>query len=99
LNEQAISRFEVDERRLDERVKHNVMLATALTPLVGYELAGRIVRMAMAQGLPVIEAARELSGLAEDELQRLLDPVRLALGDDRSASTNEDAHDNPGSSR
>jgi fumarate hydratase class II len=80
LNEQAIMRFEVDEQLLSDRVKRNVMLATALTPRIGYELAGKIVQMSITQGLPVIEAARELSGLPEDELQHLLDPERLALG-------------------
>ena len=80
LNEQAIMRFEVDEQLLSDRVKRNVMLATALTPRIGYELAGKIVRMSITQGLPVIEAARELSGLPEDELQHMLDPERLALG-------------------
>jgi fumarate hydratase class II len=89
LNEQAITCFKVDERILNDRVKHNVMLATALTPRIGYALAGKIVRMALAQGLPVIEAARELSGLPDDELQQLLNPERLALGHDLPGLIND----------
>jgi fumarate hydratase class II len=54
------------------------MLVTALTPRIGYDLAGRIARKALAEGRAVIDVAREQSGLPEADLERLLDPVRTA---------------------
>jgi len=78
LEEGAIARFEADVAGLRERAERNALLATALVPRVGYELAGAIARAALAQGRPVIEIARELTSLPEGELQDLLDPERMA---------------------
>ncbi len=78
LETQAIARFEVDGGALAERARRNAMLATALTPRIGYELAGRIARTALAEGRAVIDVAREQSGLAPAELEALLDPARMA---------------------
>jgi len=78
LEEQAIMRFEADVEALAERAGRNDMVATALTPRIGYDLAGRIARTALEQGRAVIEVARELSGLRDDVLVDLLDPMRMA---------------------
>jgi fumarate hydratase class II len=78
LETQAIARFEADTAVLAERARRNLMLVTALTPRIGYDLAGRIARTALAEGRAVIDVAREQSGLPEAELERLLDPERAA---------------------
>jgi fumarate hydratase class II len=78
LEEQAIARFQANAGELADRVARNPMLATALTPRIGYDLAGRIARTALEQGRPVAEVARELSGLPDEELAELLDPARMA---------------------
>jgi fumarate hydratase class II len=78
LETQAIARFEADTAALAEGAQRNLMLATALTPRIGYDLAGRIARTALAEGRTVIDVAREQSGLPEAELVRLLDPARTA---------------------
>lgn len=78
LERQAIACLEADVAGMRGRLERNAMLATALVPRIGYERAGAIARMALAQGRPVVDVARELSGLPEDELQLLLDPVRMA---------------------
>lgn len=78
LEVKAIARFEADIPTLADRTRRNAMLATALAPRIGYALAGRIARTALAQGRPVIDVARELSGLGEEELKKLLDPMRMA---------------------
>jgi len=78
LEEQAIGRLEANVEALAERASRNAMLATALTPRIGYDLAGRIARTALEQGRPVFDVARELSGLPEGELLNLLDPLRMA---------------------
>lgn len=78
LERQAIACFEADVQGLETRAKRNAMLATALTPRIGYDLASRIARTALAQGRAVIEVAREQSGLVEAELVELLDPEQMA---------------------
>jgi fumarate hydratase class II len=77
LGQQAIMRFEADAAALGERAARNAMLTTALTPRIGYDLAGEIARKALEQGRPVLDVARELSGLPEEELAELLDPLRM----------------------
>ena len=58
-------------------VAHNAMLATALAPTVGYDMAAEIAKSATRRRITVLEAARVTSGLAEDQLQALLDPAAM----------------------
>jgi len=78
LEEQAVDRFEVDAGALAEVASRNAMLATALTPRIGYDLASEIARKALQEERSVIDVARELSGLPDVELEQLLDPMRMA---------------------
>ncbi len=78
LHKQTIARLEVATGRLLDRSRRNVMLVTALTPYIGYDLAGRIAKAALEQERPVIDVAREMTELSAAELERLLDPARMA---------------------
>jgi fumarate hydratase class II len=78
LEAKAIARFEARVRALEERARRNAMLVTALTPRLGYELAGRIARTSLDEGRTVADVALEFSGLPEHELAELLDPARIA---------------------
>jgi fumarate hydratase class II len=82
LERQAIACFEADVHGLRTMAKRNAMLATALTPRTGYDLASKIARTALEQGRAVIEVAREQSGIAEAELAELLDPEQMARPQD-----------------
>ena len=63
------------------------MLATAMSTRIGYDLAARIAKRALEQGRAVIEIARELSGLSEEELLNLLNPERMARPHDRNTKS------------
>ncbi|MGD2117999.1 MAG: class II fumarate hydratase [Chromatiales bacterium] len=78
LQTRVIARFEVDQEKLLERVRHNTMLVTALSPHIGYDLAAQIAHAAIGQQRPVIDVAREMTALSDDELKLLLDPGRMA---------------------
>jgi fumarate hydratase class II len=78
LADKSIAGFRVNDARLRDALARNPILATALNPIVGYMKAAEIAKQAYAQGRPIIDVAVELSGLGRDELERLLDPVRLA---------------------
>ena len=49
-------------------------MCTALAPVIGYDQAAAIAKQAYATDRTVREVAREQQVLAEDELDRLLDP-------------------------
>jgi fumarate hydratase class II len=58
-------------------VEEGLMLATALTPAIGYDAAAKIAKEALATGKHVREIARERTQLTAEELDRLLDPSRM----------------------
>jgi len=58
-------------------VEEGLMLATALTPAIGYDAAAKIAKEALATGKRVREIARERTQLSAEELDRLLDPSRM----------------------
>ena len=59
-------------------VEASVGSVTALVPLIGYERAADMAKQALATGRTVRELAREALGLSDEELDRLLNPTRLA---------------------
>jgi len=63
-----------------EALDRNPILVTALNPIIGYEKAAAIAKQAYRQGRPVLEVARELTGMPEKALRRLLDPTLLTRG-------------------
>lgn len=53
---------------------------TALNPIIGYEKVAAIAKRAYKEQRPVLDVAKEDSGLSEAELRRLLDPAALTRG-------------------
>lgn len=60
-----------------EMVERGLMLATALAPAIGYDLAAAVAKEAAATGRTIREVAREMTDLSEEELTRLLDPEKM----------------------
>jgi fumarate hydratase class II len=54
------------------------MLATALTPELGYDRVSKLTREAERKGQSVREAVLEAGLLSEERFDELVDPARLA---------------------
>ena len=80
LADAAIAGLAVREDRVREALARNPILVTALNPVVGYEKAAAMAKQAYREGRPILDVARETSGLSDDELKRLLDPAALTRG-------------------
>ncbi len=80
LADSAIAGLKVRQDKVKEALDRNPILVTALNPIIGYEKAAAIAKRAYKEGRPVLEVAREDSGLPEAELKRLLDPATLTQG-------------------
>ncbi|MCH7494238.1 aspartate ammonia-lyase, partial [bacterium] len=80
LGQKALDHTEIKAETIAERLWKNPILATALTPTIGYERAAAIAKRAYTEGRSVLEVAVEDTGMDEDELRRLMDPSRLASG-------------------
>ena len=60
-----------------EMVTQGLMLATGLTPAIGYDAATAIAKEAAATGKTIRELAKEKAGLTDAQLDVLLDPARM----------------------
>ena len=78
LADKAIAGFEVNTEHIAELVEKNPIMVTALNPVIGYELGAKIAKQAYADGRKVKEVALELTELAEEDLERILDLASLA---------------------
>ncbi len=78
LAEKSVSGFVVNEERIAAINERSPVLATALVPVIGYDKAAEIAKKAYAEGRRVKDVALEMSGLSEEELDRLLDPGSMA---------------------
>ncbi len=74
FDERAIQGLEVDRKRASGYVEQSLAMCTVLAPVIGYEKAASIAKEAYRTGRTVREVAREMSGIAEDHLNALLDP-------------------------
>ncbi len=77
LADRAVATFRVNTVAVEASLAQNPILATALNPLIGYDRAAEIARTAYRENRPVLEVAREMTEIPEEELRRLLDPSRL----------------------
>jgi fumarate hydratase class II len=51
-------------------------MCTALAPVIGYDQAAKIAKLAYERGRTVREVAIETSGLTRERLEELLDPEK-----------------------
>ena len=75
LATQCVRGIEATERG-PALVEQGLMLATALTPVVGYDRAAELAKEAARTGRTIREVARNF-GLSEEQLREYLDPARM----------------------
>ena len=80
LANDAIAGLKVRRENVDAALARNPILVTALNPIIGYEKAAAIAKRAYKEQRPVLDIAREDSGLSDAELDTLLDPAELTKG-------------------
>ncbi|MGR8979017.1 MAG: class II fumarate hydratase [Gammaproteobacteria bacterium] len=80
LADKAIAGFTVNKDKIVRPLSKNPILATALNPIIGYAKAAEIAKTAYEQDRPIVDVAAELTDLSRDELETLLDPIRLTYG-------------------
>lgn len=64
LADKAITSFTVNEKSIADALTRNPILVTALNPIVGYEKAAKIAKLAYAEGLPIIDVAEKNTNLS-----------------------------------
>jgi fumarate hydratase class II len=80
----CVNGLEADVERCERNVERSLAMCTALAPVIGYDEAARIAKLASESGRTVREVALEISGLNEEKLDELLNPRRQAGSDGKS---------------
>ena len=80
LADGAIAGLKVRRENVEAALARNPILVTSLNPIIGYEKAAAIAKRAYKEQRPVLDVAREDSGLSDAQLESLLDPAELTKG-------------------
>jgi fumarate hydratase, class II len=72
--EHCVDGIEADAERLDETMRRSLMLATALTPKIGYDKAAQIAKAAHANGTSLREEALQSGFVTAEEFDALVRP-------------------------
>jgi len=64
-------------KKIKEYVDSSLMLVTALSPIIGYDKASKIVHYAMDNDLTLKAAALKLGFVTENEFDRIVDPAKM----------------------
>ncbi|MCL1592859.1 MAG: class II fumarate hydratase [Actinomycetia bacterium] len=73
MREKMIDGIEADAERAKWLLEQNVIIITALVPVIGYDKSAEVAKKAFKEGRGVREVALELDVLPEDELNAALD--------------------------
>lgn len=80
LADRAIAGFSVNAELIQKKLWANPILVTALNPIIGYEKGAEIAKRAYREQRSILEVAKEMTELSEEELLKLLDPKSLTEG-------------------
>jgi aspartate ammonia-lyase len=78
LRERCVSGISANPDRMRHFVEQSIGIVTALVPVLGYEVSTEIARDALASGRGVYEIVTERGLLTREQLDRALDPERMA---------------------
>ena len=70
----CVAGLQADAEKPESNIERSLAMCTALAPVIGYDKAAHIAKVAYETNRTVREVARELSGLDEPTLTRLLNP-------------------------
>ena len=68
---------EPNQKKIREQVERSLMLVTALSPVIGYDKAPKIVHCAADNDLTLKEAALKLCFVTAVEFGRVVDPRKM----------------------
>ena len=77
FDEQCASGLEPNRDEIDEHLRRNLMVVTALNPHIGYDKGAEIAKKAHADGTTLREAALELGHLTAEQFDEWIDPLAM----------------------
>lgn len=89
LRTKCVDGITVNERMLQHYMETTVGIVTALNPIIGYEKATELATEAYASNQGILQIIREKHILTEQQINELLDPVKLTGLDPSIYSNNK----------
>ena len=89
LRTKCVDGITVNEKMLEHYMETTVGIVTALNPIIGYEKATELAAEAYKTNKGILEIIREQHILTEQQINELLDPVKLTGLDPSIYSTNK----------
>ena len=77
FDEKCVRGLTANEEHLAEILEKSLMLATPLAPVIGYEKAAEIAKLAFKEGKTIRETAQKHTKLSSKELDKILDPKNM----------------------
>jgi fumarate hydratase class II len=71
----CVAGLEADAEKCESNIERSLAMCTALAPIIGYDKAAKIAKIAYETGRTVREVALETSGLDKAKIDKLLDPA------------------------
>jgi fumarate hydratase class II len=79
----CVEGLEADRDRIATTVERSLMLVTALTPKIGYDMAAQVAHKAQVEGTTLKEAALALGALSAEEFDEIVQPARMTRPHDK----------------
>ncbi len=73
--------IKANKDKIEKEVSRTPGVGLALNPYIGYEKAAEVVKKAIADGIPIKEAAKKMKVLPDKKLDEIFDPFRLTSPD------------------
>jgi fumarate hydratase class II len=70
----CVAGLDADAEKCESNIEQSLAMCTALAPVIGYDNAAKIAKVAYESGRTVREVALEISGLDKSRIDELLDP-------------------------
>ncbi len=74
FSKRCITGLDADREKCEGNIEQSLAMCTALAPVIGYDQAAKIAKVAYDTGRTVRQVALETSGIPKAKLDELLDP-------------------------
>lgn len=63
--------------KLKSNIENSFMLATSLSPTLGYDMTSKITKKAYLENISLKDAAVSLGAISSDEFDKIVDPEKM----------------------
>jgi fumarate hydratase class II len=77
FKENCLKGITVNELRLKENIEKSLMLVTALNPVIGYDNAAKVAKLALKEDISLSDAAEKLNLLSKEDFKKYVDPQSM----------------------